>query len=99
MSRTKITRRLLSVLLVLLMVFQTFSFVLAQENTPVQATAANEGNVALGYNFMIIDNFEMTTEVAITIPEEGDGTYAALSIGGIFDLPLLVDGGDAGAEE
>ena len=58
-----------------------------------------EGNVALGYNFMIIDNFEMTTEVAITIPEEGDGTYAALSIGGIFDLPLLVDGGDAGAEE
>lgn len=58
-----------------------------------------EGFVSLGYNAMVIDNFEIISEVAVNIPEKGEGTYGTISIGAIFDLPLLVDAGDAGSEE
>lgn len=60
-----------------------------------------EGFVSLGYNALIMDNFELTSEVAVNIPEKGEGTYATISIGGIFDIPLLVAAGgdEAGSDE
>lgn len=48
-----------------------------------------EGYVSLGYNAVLIENFELVNEVKIIIPEKGDGTNAVISVGGIFDLPLL----------
>lgn len=59
-----------------------------------------EGFVSIGYNATLMDNFELTSEVAVNIPEKGEGTYATISIGGVFDIPLLVAaGGDAAGSD
>lgn len=44
--------------------------------------------VSLGYNVMITDSFELTTELAFAIPANDDDEFsAALTIGGIFGIP------------
>ncbi len=48
-----------------------------------------EGFVSLGYNVEIVENVELVSEVKVNIPEDGEGTNGEITVGMIFDLPLL----------
>ena len=52
-------------------------------------TRSTDGFVSLGYNIMAMDNFEVTSEVRIDIPEGGDDVSAAIMVGAIIDLPMM----------
>ena len=47
-----------------------------------------EGFVSIGYNVLITDTFELTTELAVYLPKDpdGDNVTAALTVGGVFGL-------------
>lgn len=47
------------------------------------------GNVALGYNVELFENFELVNEVAIEIPKGGDDVSASITVGAIIDLPMM----------
>lgn len=48
-----------------------------------------EGFVSLGYNVELFENIELVSEVKVIIPEETDDTCGEITVGMIFDLPLL----------
>ena len=48
-----------------------------------------EGFVSLGYNVELFENIELVSEVRVNIPEDGEDTNGAITVGMIFDLPLL----------
>ncbi len=48
-----------------------------------------EGFVSLGYNVELFENIELVSEVKVNIPEETDDTNGEITVGMIFDLPLL----------
>lgn len=47
------------------------------------------GYVALGYNFALFENFELTTEFRVNIPNKDSDEDPAyeLALGGVFDIP------------
>ena len=48
-----------------------------------------EGFVSLGYNVELFENIELVSEVKVNIPEETEDTTGEITVGMIFDLPLL----------
>ena len=55
-----------------------------------------EGFVSVGYNVVINDSFELTTELAFHLPCNDDEEFnAGLTVGGIFTIGGGSDGGDA----
>lgn len=50
---------------------------------------STDGFVSIGYNIMAWDDFEITSEVRIDIPEGGDDVSAAIMVGAIIYLPMM----------